>query len=140
MKTRKWFSWVLVFAFVLAAGCGIKREMPDEVKLIKSVIDRFQIAVSRNDRSSLDSLYWQDEHSQDYLIPKLLQDLSDLGDLRNIRFTARRFEIFEDSAAVSCTLLAEDLKSSGERIVKEPFEINLWKKKKRWRIIGHKVR
>lgn len=140
MRRRAGYCCILVLVVILTTGCGIKREMPDEVKLIKSVIDRFQIAVNRNDRSSLDSLYWQDEHSQDYLIPKLLQDLSDLGDLRNIRFTARRFEIFEDSAAVSCTLLAEDVKSSGERTVKEPFEIDLWKKKKRWRIIGHKVR
>ena len=140
MKNRANFSCILLLIVVLTAGCGIKREMPDEVELIKNVIDKFQMAVNLRERSMLDSLYWKDEHSQEYLIPKLLQDLSDLGDPQNIRFTARRFEVFKDSAAVLCTLLAEDVKLPEKATVKKPFEINLWKKKKRWSIIGHKIR
>lgn len=131
---------LVAFLIILTAGCGIKREMPDEVELIKSVIDRFQIAVNLRERSMLDSLYLKDELSQEYLIPKLLQDLSDLGELQNIRFAARRFEVFKDSAAVLCTLLADDVKLPEKRTVKKPFEINLWKKKKKWRIIGHEIR
>jgi ketosteroid isomerase-like protein len=140
MKKGVFQFFVLAFVIILTAGCGIKRERPDDVKLIKSVIDKFQTAVNLRERSTLDSLYWQDELSQKYSIPKLFQDFSDMGDLQNIRFTARRFEIFEDSAAVFCTLLAEDVKLPGSEIVKRPFEINLGKQKKRWRIIGHKLR
>ncbi len=98
------------------------------------------MAVNHKNRSTLDSLYRQDELSQEHSIPRLLQDLSDLGDLHNIRFTARRFEIFEDSAVVSCTLLADDVTRSGRGEVKRPLRINLGKQKKRWRIIGHELK
>lgn len=125
---------------ILAVGCGIKRERPDDVKLIKDLINEFQVAVNHKNRSTLDSLYRQDELSQEHSIPRLLQDLSDLGDLQNIRFAARRFEIFEDSAVVFCTLLADDATRSGKGEVKRPLRINLGKQKKRWRIIGHELK
>jgi hypothetical protein len=124
----------------LTFGCGIKREMPDDVKLIKNLIGKFQTAVNHRDRSVLDSLYVKDQLSQAYSIPKLLQDFSDLGDLRNIRFTSKRFEIFKDSASVICTLLAEDVKAPETKTVKKPFEINLVKEKKEWKIMGHKLK
>lgn len=138
-KTTKSLCFFYLLLVVIL-GCGIKRERPDDVKLIKSVVGRFQIAVNQKDREVLDSLYWQDKHSIEYLIPKLMQDFSDLGDLRDIRFTAKRFEIFKDSAAVLCTLLAEDVKPSSKKVIKRPFEIHLWKENKEWKIIGHKLK
>ncbi len=131
---------LLVLILILTLGCGIKREKPDDVKLIKNLVDRFQRAVNQKQRPALDSLYIRGELSRDYRIPKLLQDFSDLGDLRNIQFTAKRFEIFGDSAAVLCTLLAENAQAPGEGGVKKPFEINLLKQKKEWRIVGHKLK
>lgn len=130
----------LVLLLTLTFGCGIKRERPDEVKLIRNLISEFQKAVNRKDRSILDSLYYPDQLTREYSIPKLLQDFSDLGDLRNIRFTAKRIEIFKDSAAVNCTLLAEDVKTPQERVIKKPFEIHLLKKRKEWKIIRHKLK
>ena len=138
-KTTKCLS-LLVLILILILGCGIKRERPDDVKLIKSVVGKFQIAVNQKQRPALDSLYIKGELSREYRIPKLLQDLSDLGDLRNIRFAAKRFEIFGDSAAVLCTLLAEDIKAPEEVSIKKPFEINFVKKKKDWKIVGHKLK
>ena len=139
VKTPKYLCFG-TFLLILTLGCGIKREQPDDVKLIKSVVGRFQIAVNSRYRLALDSLYVKDQLSQEYRIPKLLQDLSDLGDLRDIRFTAKRFEIFKDSAAVLCTLLAEDVKPSSKKVIKRPFEIHLWKEKKEWKIMGHKLK
>lgn len=138
-KTTKYIS-LLVLILILTIGCGIKREMPDDVKLIKNVVGKFQIAVNHRHRPTLDSIYVKGELSQEYRIPKLLQDLSDLGNLRNIRFTAKRFEIFEDSAAVTCTLLAEDAQAPEEKTIKKPFEISLVKIKKEWKIVGHKLK
>lgn len=131
---------LLFLILILTPGCGIKREKPDDVKLIKNLMDRFQRAVNQKQRPALDSLFIEGQLSQEYRIPKLLQDLSDLGDLRNIQFAARRFEIFGDSAAVTCTLLAENAQAPGEETVKKPFEINLLKQKKQWRIVGHKLK
>ena len=138
-KTIKCIS-LLVLILVLILGCGINRDKPDDVKLIKDLVDRFQIAVDQRQRPALDSIYIKDQLSQDYRIPKLLQDFSDLGDLRNIRFIAKRFEIFGDSAAVLCTLLADNAQAPVEKAVKKPFEINLLKQKMKWRIIGHKLK
>ena len=138
-KTTKCLS-LLVLILILIPGCGIKRERPDDVKLIKNVMGKFQIAVNQKQRPALDSLYIKGELSREYRIPKLLQDLSDLGDLRNVRFAAKRFEIFGDSAAVLCTLLAEDIKAPEEVSIIKPFEINFVKKKKEWKIVGHKLK
>lgn len=138
-KTIKCLS-LLVLIMILAMGCGIKREKPDDVKLIKNVVGKFQRAVNQKHRPALDSLYIKGELSQEYRIPKLLQDLYDLGELRNIRFASKRFEIFGDSAAVTCTLLAEDFKVPEEKTIRKPFEINLLKQKKEWKIVGHKLK
>ena len=138
-KTIRCLS-LLVLILILTPGCGIKRERPDDVKLIKNVVGKFQRVVNQRHRPALDSLYIKGELSQEYRIPKLMQDLSDLGELRNIRFASRRFEIFGDSAAVTCTLLAEDIKAPEEKTIKKPFEINLLKQKKKWKILGHKLK
>ena len=133
-----WIIFVFGYlVFVIFISC-VGRKKPDDIALIKNLLNEFSYGINEKNTALLDSLYSGDKEEKASSISKLLQDLSNLGEVKNVGFLGKRIEIFGKDATVNVTLKGEKMEGTNVVEFSVPMELKLVKKRQGWRIVEHR--
>jgi len=124
-------------SLVIFTGC-VGRKRPDDIVLIKNLLEDFSCGINEKNQALLDSLYSGNKKERVSAVTKLIEDLSHLGEVKNLGFLGKRIEIFGNDATVNLTLKGEKIKDGKAAEFSVPLELKLVKKREVWRIVGHK--
>jgi len=134
----KRYIWVLVLTFVVINWGCVGRKKPDDIKLIKNLLNKVSHALNQRDYVLLDSLYYREKKEKDSLFSKLKEDIKSFGETRNLGFAGKRIEIYGNEAFANFTLVGEKVEQGEIQKLALPMELSLLKKGGRWRVVGHR--
>jgi hypothetical protein len=135
---KRAFAILFLILLMVNTGC-VGRKKPDDIKLIKNLLDRVSYTLNQKDYVLLDSLYYGEKTLRDSLISELKNDLKSLGEIKSLGFGGKRIEIYEKQAFVDFTLVGEKEEKGQIKKFEIPMELSLLKKGERWKVIGHSV-
>ena len=133
-------AFVILFLILLMVNAGcVGRKKPDDIKLIKNLLNRVSYTLNQKDYILLDSLCYGEKTQRDSLISELKKDLNSLGEIKNLGFGGKRIEIYENQAFVDFTLVGEKEVKGEIKKFEIPMELSLLKKGDRWKVVGHSI-
>jgi hypothetical protein len=122
---------------VVSTGC-VGRKKPDDIVLIKNLLEDFSYGLNQKNVSLLDSLFSGNKEERGSALKELMEDFSNLGEVKNLGLLGRRIELFGNDATVNLTLKGERMTEGKTVEFRVPLELKLVKKREVWRIVGHK--
>ena len=125
-------------SLVISTGC-VGRKRPDDIVLIKNLLEDFSYGLNERSVPLLDSLFSGSKEERGSALKKLMEDFSNLGEVKNLGLLGKRIELFGNDATVNLTLKGEKIKEGKIVELRVPLELKLVKKRQVWRIVGHKV-